>query len=403
MGTFGEASQKQNDNRRAALDALARSGSEGLNALGGAQMQVRATQNQALDQALGAAAQRGAPEGMQQRIASTISAPADRTVMNLQAAQGRLSADTARRTQNTGSYFDEASAAVPAVEADTARQIALAQWKAAKKNEDEEKGFSELAKWQQEGYAQGLAEAQRASEVQTVQQQLLDEIAGLRQHMPQPVQEARVAPSGHPLSRGLHFAEQEQDTFRNEGLTRATEQAAAGLGMPEHGGIEAVQRQLAGETVRPQVTHDDLRGAYADLGGDPLLAGGLFQPPTASEQLSDLMAEDFLGSYRETGARNVREAAQNQSATDRLGFGDAAVAKARSLGFESPQAMQAAQETPAYAEMKALADDVVLAGESLDDLRYLLSEFAASDPQTVALVLDEYRPYLVSESYIPDE
>lgn len=128
MTTVLDQLQGANDQqRRAALAALAQGGQRGLDAYTSAQQTVGDAQSVALERARRGAQGAGLSEAAQAELASIVGQPGDRSKQQLGAAQGQYTADNAARQQSTDAYFREVNAAVPLIQQDADGKVALAK------------------------------------------------------------------------------------------------------------------------------------------------------------------------------------------------------------------------------------------------------------------------------------
>lgn len=147
-------SQAVEEARRRALEAMAQQGQAGVDALRAGQMQVAATQQQAVDTALAGSIARGAPAGAADDLTAIISEPGSIAQQTLAGAAARAQADQAAMTGATASYFDQAAAGVPVMQAAIDRELAAG---AAAANQ-------QLASQAAAAQAQAEANARRAAE-----------------------------------------------------------------------------------------------------------------------------------------------------------------------------------------------------------------------------------------------
>jgi len=127
-GTVLDQLQGANEEqRRAALAALAAAGQRGVDAYMSAQGTVGDAQTQALDRARQSAGSAGLDANAQAQLNTIIGQPGDRSKQQLSAAQGQYTADNAARQAATSAYFNEVNAAVPMIKADADGKVALAK------------------------------------------------------------------------------------------------------------------------------------------------------------------------------------------------------------------------------------------------------------------------------------
>lgn len=124
MGIMDQLVGANNTQKKAALDALARSGQSGLDAYNAGLSSV----NDATQKAAATAASRGAWMGAQAQsdLAGTASSTGDAARIALERAKAAYSQNNADRTAATGAYFDEMNASVPLLQAWTDSKAKLA-------------------------------------------------------------------------------------------------------------------------------------------------------------------------------------------------------------------------------------------------------------------------------------
>lgn len=122
---FAAAQAAAADQKRALLAAMATGGTAAADAYKAAQADTSAARQSAVQGALAAAAQRGAPAELQSQLQATISAPFDRQNANLSQAAASRAADMAQRGTADAAYFDQASAAAPVMRAATDHLLAI--------------------------------------------------------------------------------------------------------------------------------------------------------------------------------------------------------------------------------------------------------------------------------------
>lgn len=306
MTAIDQAGSDAERRRREALEAMASGGSAGVDAYKEAQTQVAGYRDAALNQALGAAAARGAPGIAQGELASIIRAPGDRTLQHLAAAQGTFSADMARRASANDDYFAQAKAAVPAIQAASARDIAWAkaQWESSKAKE---KAAADDAQWEQKAISAGLAEMQAEAD----RQRRFNDIQEQEAYTAAPVANPTFDPVGAALllaTPGYTPAERAQaQQVIAEPMAGATRRTPTGavvpvtptLASPHHMGrlLPEAANDIAAEIAAARVPADvqAQRDAYLQVyGEDPrtqALARGMFQPPTLGKQLGETRTE----------------------------------------------------------------------------------------------------------------
>lgn len=309
MTAIDDAANDAERKRREALDAMARSGSAGIDAYKEAQAQVSGYRDTALNQALGAASRRGASAAATGELETIIRQPGDRTLQHLAAAQGTFAADMARRATANTDYFDQAKAAVPAIQAASARDIAWAksQWEAQKAKEAKAKEDSE---GEQKKIAQGLAEmaaeSARAQRVPTA-----------RMHNPtyDPVgaQLLLLSGGGTPEQRA-----QAEQVLANPSAGATYLDPISGTEQPVEPGLpethyvgtstdyaKDLAAEIAAATPSPDIQRQ--RDAYTQVYGDDLrsqaLSRGIFPTPTPAQQLTQQGTQDAVGFYNQFGVQ----------------------------------------------------------------------------------------------------
>lgn len=451
------AAKATEEQKRATLEAMARAGNQGVEAYKQAQVQTQNFGLQAMDQAIGAAVGWTPPPAAAQAEVQRIVAQPGRLAQDyIAGGQARLQGDLARQQVSNANYFDQARAAVPAIQADADRQIGLmkARWEEQRRREEEKsaaadaKAQKEQSKWQIEANAYGAAEQQRSADLGN-QTALRDSLLKERDALAQ--QETQ-----------LNAAQSKLMTGSMKGVRHDVAAQLGGGGVAQRGGtadpfgggakaindsgLNAQMAQIAerrraidaevarltqsdlGNVTRKSGTYEDrfgraaegLRALPQDQKLDPVMAEkyvdpmyqyqrraaisagipetqarGMFQPPTPSEELAKLMATQQLGSFNETGYKSPQEAAGAARALDPSGAATAAKA-----GLNPETAAQIAV-SPTYKEMEATAQTFVQGAQSVDDLKATLNAQYPQNPDAVRLILARYGPLMVSAGYEP--
>jgi hypothetical protein len=415
--------------KKAALDAMANAGTAGLEALKTAQTNVRQEQNTALSAALGDAARRGAPGAMQQEVTATIRQPGDVLSQGLAAAQGRYSAEMARRAAANSDYFAQASAAVPAIRAASDREIsfAKARWEEQRRREEQAaaaKQAADDAKWEQIAKATGLSDLLTEQALTKQQGDLAAQImehqkaaadlhaqrakvnAAVNATMPSPYAKRLIghealdqgtsvgALSGDPQQAALAKSLDDQMAMRNLAIANLQKQQ------------EQVNAQLADRAARAAQVAGP-RQAYLDIyGNDPqhqALAYGMFPGATTEQMLS--------GVYDDQEAAFVNQYGYRPSPTQLQRFvrgEDPAPAKepkgvqrvdqvATQIGLNDPKKVEQITSSPAYATALAAAKEAAKSGTSMAEAQRIIDSILTEDfghtfPTTTKLVLAQYAP-----------
>jgi hypothetical protein len=113
--------------KRAALAALAQAGQRGLDAYKQTRQVVDTTEQEALARARNVGSGAAVTGAGQQELEKIVSQPAAATRMRISSAEGQYTADNNARQASTGAYFDEVNAAVPLLRQDADNQIALSK------------------------------------------------------------------------------------------------------------------------------------------------------------------------------------------------------------------------------------------------------------------------------------
>lgn len=113
--TFDQANENIQSQRAAMLAAMANGGTDGVRAIQSAQDQIAAQRAAAVNSALGEATARGAPTALTDQMRTTITSPYDNQIASLTASQGSRAATQAALQAANSAYFDQASAAIPAL------------------------------------------------------------------------------------------------------------------------------------------------------------------------------------------------------------------------------------------------------------------------------------------------
>ncbi len=128
MGVMDGLQGATDEQKRAALAAMAQAGQRGLAAYKAGIGNVDASQRTAMDRVAGRAGYLGADA--QGELSSIAAQPGDAARVALQRAQAQFEGANAQRQAATGAYFDQVSAAVPLSKQYGDNQIGLARQKA---------------------------------------------------------------------------------------------------------------------------------------------------------------------------------------------------------------------------------------------------------------------------------
>lgn len=131
---YDQAGTQIDTDKRNMLAAAAQAGSAGVAAYQQAQVAIQQQQQVAVQAALASAAQRNAPQALQNELTAQINAPYDRYRADLSAAQAYGTASNANLQAANAAYFDQARAAIPALRTYSQAQAAERAAKAAKES-----------------------------------------------------------------------------------------------------------------------------------------------------------------------------------------------------------------------------------------------------------------------------
>jgi len=127
---FDTATQQAEEQRRAAMAAIASGGSAGAQAYAQGQAEIQAARSAALNAALADAAARG-QQNVGGAVQSVVGRPYDQLNAGLASAAASNAADTATRTAAADRYFRELGSAIPVARTQLETSIAQAKQKAA--------------------------------------------------------------------------------------------------------------------------------------------------------------------------------------------------------------------------------------------------------------------------------
>lgn len=333
--------------KREQLAAMAQQGRAALGAVDQNAAALATSQQQAADQMLAGAQQRGAPASAQAALTSYARQPQELAAGNMANLRGIAETDMARQSKANDYYMGQASAAVPAIRASSEAQIARmrAEIDARKKAaEDAKDPLAGLSQWEMNAIASGAAEnvkgqqggalvAERQARDQQIAQWEAEraavdqQIAASQSHMQRP---ANIPPSVWQANRE-DFARdavdpkliQKKHQLDANIATAKTRQATIDKQVAP--GTEANPDLYAGAKgktlgMMPPLPPDYQlkREALMSIGVPAAQAEGMFMPPTAGEQLTTAKDQDALDYYSQTGATSPAGAASNARGADYL-------------------------------------------------------------------------------------
>lgn len=162
------------------------------------------------------------------------------------------------------------------------------------------------------------------------------------------------------------------------------------------------------------------RDAYAGLFGSeygglaPAVAAGMFEAPTAAQQLADLNAQQGLAYAQDSLGRtgqvftSPEDELSNRNATAALQVSQGDRALASDAGLDDPTVVPALRDTPDYQQASAIVYAALASQENLDApvseqlVRQLLQRALPTVPmQVIDLVVAENRSRFASDQYLP--
>lgn len=439
---MNETVAASDEQKRKVLEAMARAGEAGVADYQHGQEQNAANQKAALSSAAQTAALLQVGTTGAGQLAGMVAEPGNLAGQYLAAGQDRFARDIARQDASNASYFTQAAAAVPAIKASADREVGImkARWEEARRKEAAAASAKEadLAKWKIEALATGAAEDARnrdLSNADSMRASLLKERDALTRMEVQAQRDLRPTVAAGPRVMGAQpvrpvpaspeaQARLDEIKARRDALDRqiaelsGVDPAKTGAGGITRrmmgggmfggavrgvdnapGGPSSVARsRLASATPEQLVPPLHVYQRQAAVQGgltNEAMAGGLFRPPTPTQELSRFTAEQSLNNLSTLGAKTPQAAVAAERAADPATFALAAKA-----GI-NPQEVQAIKGSNAYKKMKADADLAAQGAQSIDDLRALLNATYRRSPKAIRLILAEYGPRLVGSGYIP--
>jgi hypothetical protein len=209
-----EAGKVVDQSKKQALEALATGGTAAATAFHVAHANVGAAQGQALDGAARDAMLINAPQGSIAATGAIIRPPGDRAQSFLTASAGTAQRDLARQGSIHADYMDQASAALPVIQAGADREIGFAKaaWQQQKDREEaaaaleREKMERQRQAWAREDAEIARADAQRAQAEQMWDDMLSGMMGGPAQPTAAPPTAATLRPRPRPDAIELRAA-----------------------------------------------------------------------------------------------------------------------------------------------------------------------------------------------------
>ncbi len=430
------------EERKRILAAMAQAGSEGVAAYKAGQAEVGSVQQQGLASAARSAALLNVNGEGAAQLAGIVAQPGILAQTYLAAGQDRYARDTARQLTANDDYMKQATAAVPAIQADADRQIGLLKAKWEEQRQREAEAEAKRAKAEQDAltqgeltnYAQGAAEQQRTADLSAVDQRrqaLLTERDSLNKQQ-EAARKAILAPSKAPATtpaagdRGYlsiqpgpeqQAARKQLDDIaaRREAIDAQIAQmtgqpearpSRSGGGWGRSGRIinrSMIASRNAGAfatapleaMVAPAYQYQ--REAAVGAGVNPNIAAGMFAPPKPSEILANATAEEQLANYQASGYKTPQAAVSAQRTADPATYAIAAKA-----GI-NPDKVATVRKSRSYKQAKEMAEVALSKGDPLDELKFALNGSFYARPDTIRLILAEYGPRFTGSSFIPEE
>jgi hypothetical protein len=426
---LGETTAANEEQKRAALAAMARAGQQGVDAYQQGLAESQAVQRQALDSAARTAAQLNTGGPAHAQLQGIVAQPGNLSQQYLSAGQDRFSRDIARQQSANAGYFDQAAAAVPAIRAQADREVGLMRerWR-----QQQEKEQADLSKWEIESISTGIAEQQRQQAMAAAEQKrdaLINQRKSLDK-MEADAQKAAMAPlvkAGPRIMGAQPMRPQPPDQAAVQRLAEIQAQRVAlDAEIDRLSGVDSTQEPQVRVPVGPRILgaqpsrllppvarsvatlgqtpaeslvaplHEYQRqAATSALGLPSAQAAGMFQPPTPQQEVARLAAEETLANFGTIGARSPQAALSDLRATD-----PALVQVATKAGI-NPQEVPKIRQSNAYRKMRDDAELAVQGAQSIDDLKALLNVTYRKSPKAIRLILAEYGPRLVGSGYVP--
>ena len=421
----------QEEQRRAALAAMARGGQQGVQAYQAGLAEAQAVQAQALDSAARTAAQLNTGGPAHAQLQGIVAQPGNLSQQYLAAGQDRFTRDIARQSSANNAYFSQAQAAVPAIKAQADREVGLMRerWR-----QQQEKEQANLSKWEIESIATGIAEQER-QQATTAAEQKRDALINERKALDKMEADAQKAAQPQQVAAGpriMGAQPQRQLPPSQDAVRRLSEIQARRVALDAEidrlSGVDSTKEAPMQATMGPRIMgaqptrtlppvarsfatlaqtpadalvaplHEYQRSAATSALGIPSAqAAGMFRPPTPQQEVARIAAEDQLANFGTIGARTPQAAMSNLRASD-----PALVAVASKAGI-NPQEVPTIRKAPAYKKMREMAEAALAAGESAEDIKFTLNQTFKKSPKAVRLILAEFGPRAVSESYDPNE
>jgi len=424
---LGETLAANDEQRRAALAAMARAGKQGVDAYQAGLAESQAVQKQALDAAARTAAQLNTGGPAHAQLQGIVAQPGNLSQQYLAAGQDRFSRDIARQQSANAGYFSQAAAAVPAIRAQADREVGLMRerWR-----QQQEKEQANLSQWEIEAISTGLAEQQRQQAIAAAEQRR-DALINERQSLDKREADAQKALLSSPGPTGLRadignalaqpnpVAEQtlaeiqarrvalDSEIDRLSGIDSTQEQPVSVPAGPRIMGAQATRRlppvarslatlaQAPGDALVSPLHEFQRQAATSALGLPSAQAAGMFRPPTPQQEVERMTAEDQMANFGIIGARTPEAAMAALRAQD-----PALVQLATKAGI-NPQEVPKIRQSNAYRKMREDADLAVQGAQTIDDLKALLNVTYRKSPKAIRLILAEYAPRLVGSGYVP--
>lgn len=312
MGSYFDDAQTQNaDRKRAILEAMAQGGSAGKEAYERAQQAITANRVSALDSLIGGAQKRNVGGAAENELAAIAGTASSRNLENLASSRASYQQNVGAMQQMNSNYMDQASAAVPAIQAASDRELALFRaQQQAKLDADAAKSASsagaDMPQWQIQGFARGAATQQRETAEEALARALAERAAI----------DARTAGGGPGM--GLRGYE---TTAGQASQAQAAELERRYRAIDSEVGARGGQPGPLTQDVESRRTNPYLyerAAAVGQYGIDPDLAAGLFPEPSPKDRLDEAYAATQLENFDAYGARSPSEAVTQQKASATL-------------------------------------------------------------------------------------
>lgn len=299
-GALNDAAKNVDQQKAAALAALANGGTAGLAAYQAAQQANTADRQKAIQQTLAGAAgvNGGAPAGAGAELSGMVNKPFDQYAATTGALQGAFQQASATRQDAAKTYFDEAGAAVPAIRALTEQKIAVLRQQAAERAAAKaaaSRGFGGTGVSEAEVKATSIGKAQadyNTAQAEAKRAQAAADASAKTGAADELANRENISDAGRAAMHGYEVTgPMAVDQSRQKALQAEADRAANAAFLAGHHLATLEQTPV---NVRNQQ-------AAASLGVAPNLAAGLFPDMTPAQQVAAAIAAGKLGNVDENG------------------------------------------------------------------------------------------------------